>query len=342
MRDDHLDRYHQTLKSTSDLARIDSDPSEVQALLFDLVQADNVDAMRSLLPSLKQLPQTIKDDLRVLAAASGSPSMLDSIMGKENSEMRGGLWLFTDVRSRNVGGTILSKVVFSAITNENAKTFKYLLYHYYLDGRITEQEFGQFLLPAWRSDSTDILDVWEDYVNDTGEQRLFQIVKIYTLHGLQAITTRNPIKEQKLLDVWKKRNFAKTLGQRPKSLSEALIRVAILCCSVKLARFLIEAGADVNHRKHDNQLPVLHHVARKTSSEAADLMRYLLQCGADPDSYTNLVKGKGSLRRRVLVYVRDEKGAKEISKWLGVSWDELVAQTKTDREEQKACVVQQS
>jgi ankyrin repeat protein len=85
---------------------------------------------------------------------------------------------------------------------------------------------------------------------------------------------------------------------------------------------LIDLGADVNYRRSERYITALHHAARSTSAEAANLMKFLLLSGADPD-----IQGLRSNLR-----VEDEKGAKGISKWLGVSWKELVEQTKKARE----------
>ena len=53
------------------------------------------------------------------------------------------------------------------------------------------------------------------------------------------------------------------------------------------------------------------------------MMKFLLFCGADPEPKPS----RANLR------VQDEKGAKGISKWLGMSWEELV--TKANEERQK-------
>lgn len=80
------------------------------------------------------------------------------------------------------------------------------------------------------------------------------------------------------------------------------------------ARISIEQGADVNgpNGKEIRETP-LTTLARHSSQKAADLMKLLLENGADPFIENNLKRVPG-----------DYKGAKNIHKRLGVTWDELV------------------
>ena len=95
-------------------------------------------------------------------------------------------------------------------------------------------------------------------------------------------------------------------------------------CSITLAKALIEYGATVDDRRSSLYLTPLHCAARQTSAAAADLMKMLLFAGADPEAKA----GRAKLR------ISEEKGAKGISKWLGMSWDELVARAKEEREKE--------
>jgi hypothetical protein len=69
-------------------------------------------------------------------------------------------------------------------------------------------------------------------------------------------------------------------------------------------------------------MTALHHAARQTSAEAAELMKFLLFAGADPEASA----------RRAKLKISEERGARAISKWLDISWDDLVAQAKEERE----------
>ncbi|RYP77256.1 hypothetical protein DL771_001305 [Monosporascus sp. 5C6A] len=108
--------------------------------------------------------------------------------------------------------------------------------------------------------------------------------------------------------------------QRKRSLEEGLARVASTTCSVKLAHYLISRGANVEGRQRPRYRTPLRHAARRDSYEAAKFMRFLLLQGADP--YAPF----GKLTNRI----EDEKGPKNISKWLGKSWDAVVAEAKEE------------
>jgi hypothetical protein len=91
---------------------------------------------------------------------------------------------------------------------------------------------------------------------------------------------------------------------------------------------LINGGADVNFRtvqKGNHQFTsLLMLAAGRSSQEAAEMMRLLLLSGADPNAYVKSRK-KGELRT-----VAMQRGAKQLPRWLGMTWDELVTWT-TDR-----------
>jgi ankyrin repeat protein len=67
----------------------------------------------------------------------------------------------------------------------------------------------------------------------------------------------------------------------------------------------------------------LHHAAKKTTTAAAELMKFLLLSGANPNT-SALVRGK-------TLTPSMERGARNISKWLGMTWDELVKWAQEDR-----------
>lgn len=90
-------------------------------------------------------------------------------------------------------------------------------------------------------------------------------------------------------------------------LQAAVERQAYQC-----ARISIEQGADVNI-SYGIEVTTLMMLARESSQKAADLMKLLLENGADPSIKNHLKRGPG-----------DYKGAKNIQKWLGVTWEELV------------------
>lgn len=132
-------------------------------------------------------------------------------------------------------------------------------------------------------------------------------------------TAGSPNREQLLLSLWEKIDLPTKRG--PEHLGSALRTVALTTCSVRLAKTLIEYGAVVDQRLSGHSLTPLQYAARRTSAEAAELMKFFLFSGADPNAKAPRAKLK----------ISEEKGAQGISKWLGMSWDELVAKAKEER-----------
>ena len=64
-----------------------------------------------------------------------------------------------------------------------------------------------------------------------------------------------------------------------------------------------------------NYASPLFFAAQRNTRSASELMKFLLESGADP---FRIVNGK---------LPENERGAKNLSKWLGMTWDELVEST---------------
>ena len=147
---------------------------------------------------------------------------------------------------------------------------------------------------------------------------------------LLKVASQNPMQEVYFLEIW--RALLQTGQVKHRVVDNALVQVGQWGGSLEQARLLIEiGGADVNHRRlaswrheqEDSQYPktgrgrtALHWAARNTSGEAARLMKFLMEKGADPElAWAGVKPGQ-------------EKGAKEISRHLGMTWEELVDSTK--------------
>ena len=112
---------------------------------------------------------------------------------------------------------------------------------------------------------------------------------------------------------------------RPNELEGMLLAIALTSCSMPLASFLIKLGANVNSGGMDEMgIPAkkipLYAAAQRHSKAAAEFMKFLLDSGADP---TRKVNGRTPGQMR---------GAKNIFKWLGMTWDELVESAKANQQ----------
>lgn len=112
-------------------------------------------------------------------------------------------------------------------------------------------------------------------------------------------------------------------AQRPRDNFSTLLKdVGSQNCSIEIAKYLLKNGADVNTRGSSPSeifATPLYIAAQKPSKEAAEFAKLLLESGANP-----FLKVGGRL-------AGEQRGARNISKWLGVTWDELVESTASAR-----------
>lgn len=90
--------------------------------------------------------------------------------------------------------------------------------------------------------------------------------------------------------------------------------------SIGIAEFLLENGATVDATVgRESGYTILHRAAKNTTATAAEMVRFLLRRVANPN-----LRKSGRLPGEL-------PGAKNISKWLGLTWDELVESTRAER-----------
>ncbi|KAK1952075.1 hypothetical protein LY78DRAFT_708336 [Colletotrichum sublineola] len=296
-RDYHLQSNHQPDEHTNSAALGDPDEDEIQPLLFDLVPANNVEAVRALLPRFKKLPRTVKRELITQIAKSGSPSMLTLIMANPWSH-----------RSNDV--IFNASLCIAAIEGGNVDMSRWLAAKAQIhassqdrkDWFLIDRYIG-IVIAVMSSESKDMYEIWKTAI-------VFLFSK-----GIQDHMSE---REHTLLSFWREIEILENLDSE--DLTNGLVTVASTTCSITLARALLEAGAQVNWRLNDNYVTPLQCAARKTTEEAARLMELLLYHGADPTI---------SFKRRKL---EGEEGVLQISRWLGISWGELVEKTRSNRE----------
>ncbi|KAF5986263.1 hypothetical protein FBULB1_2485 [Fusarium bulbicola] len=164
------------------------------------------------------------------------------------------------------------------------------------------------------SDYVEIFDIWRNAALSSGD---FSDSINYKCFDRKW----SSLMESQVVSLWFEQH--KIGNFRQKKASELLRSLASGNCSLVLAEALVACGADVNYRaiKNPANLCPLHYAMRKTSAQAADLVKYLLLSGADPN--LKVIRSKGKNKGKEIV-LSSEPGAKDISKWLGKTWDELV------------------
>lgn len=302
MRDDHLNKYYTTNATRTEVHQNPPDPDEVQPLLFDLVQADETDRVRELLPYFQKLDWEFQNAMLEIAAYSGSPTMIDVLISAQLC------WQ---------PGTLAKK----AIEGLNVDTLKHLLD---MAEHVRILEHMHLLTPLVASGSEPLLEVWKLYFNPkVVTQRSCHVHDELNFLDTIKVTKGDPNKESFLISFWERARADVIFTKR--ALGMGLSFVAQTTCSVRLAKYLIDLGADVNFAPKGHAVTPVWHAARRDSAAAADLIRYLLLNGADPD----LTPTKPSM---AYPKIQDEKGPRGIAKWLGMSWDELLVKSKEERE----------
>lgn len=101
------------------------------------------------------------------------------------------------------------------------------------------------------------------------------------------------------------------------ALSVLFVSNANSFCSVTLAKYLLRQGVNIDTQLHSAGDTALCRAAYLRSRAAAEFMKFLLESGADPK-----LKLPGKQKD-----ITDFRRSKNVSKWLGVSWEELVSQS---------------
>jgi hypothetical protein len=310
MRDEHLDSYHQEAKSQANLLPNNLDENEIQPLLFDLIRLDKVEAVKTILHHSNKLNHSVKQELVKLAAFSGSAAMAQLVCNHYGDTVK-----------------LSPSILTNSIRGMNFETLKWFL------SRIDnlETEYPSYtaydvLEALLKSGSLEMFQECEKYLLDnfsTGQRRNLLAASSLQLDVIKA-TARCPDRENLLLSLWAALEMRNTTSKfnSQANLGNALGYVAETTCSLALAKVLLEYGAKIDFRRSINYLTPLHRAARQSSPHAAELMKFLLYQGADPE----LQAGRSRLK------MSEEKGAKGIAKWLEMSWDELIQKVKLDRE----------
>ena len=305
MRDDHYKDHIAT--GPQEIPHAENlEPDETQPLLFDLIRAGKVEAVRNLLCQFEALPKEIKSAIRECAAYFGSAAIIDLIDPFDEDSFPSDT-LRSSIRAGNID-------LFKHVLSRSEKCVDKSLYNHML----------AIFLEVLRSDSEEAFETLLSYIeSDVNTGRRLSLSwgwdELVTRRAAIQATAGHPDRENLLITIWEKAGIPKSSDR---TLGTAIVNVASTTCSVKLAKYLVDHGAEVDFRISIQSLTALQCAARHKSAAAAEMMKYLLLQGADPE-----LKPK-----RASFKIRDEKGAKGIAKWLGMSFDELFAKTKEERE----------
>lgn len=306
MRDEHLDSGHQEAKPQAKLLPSNLDLDEIQPLFFDLIRLDKVEEVKRNFDYFSKLDSSVREELQNLVASSGSVSMAQVVCK----------------------GTPPQGFLVKAIKGMNFETFRWCLPHIDNQMRGSWHKWANVIAELLQSESLEMFQECEKYLIDTlsirgTNDKIIPAHRSIEQKVIEA-TARDPDREKHLLSLWaalEARSITSEFNTRH-NLGDALVNVAKRTCSLALAKALLEYGAEIDFRRSEIYITPLHHAARKSSPQAAELVKLFLYQGANPEIHP--IRSK--------IKISEEKGAKEIAKWLEMSWDELVQKIKLDRE----------
>ncbi|KAH7077841.1 hypothetical protein BKA63DRAFT_509181 [Paraphoma chrysanthemicola] len=344
MRDDHLERFHNhhDVLPNGDLEK--PDEADLKNVCLDLVKADDVSSIRELAATgmLNEKGYTV--DLIACAAQHASPEMMKILLNQGKGQDQDLVF--------NYDSPFRWLLLPEIVAGNNSEMLEYILQGSLEDwkkqtnyrneatiNRKFKDAKGASLFEVLAKGNDEMLGSLCRWVE---KDVLSEETKPYLVsYPMVAATTGDVYREQILLGLWRKipsQQWTKSYWKN------ALISVASSTRSIELAKFLINQGVPVDWRNSEAVPTPLVHAARHTSSEAAELVRLLVFNGAK--TVVEMVKGNSQrIRRRVKqgmiteniqrsqIHVSELKGAQQISKWLGVSFDELVAQATKARGE---------
>lgn len=336
MRKKHLQEDHSSDPPQAGVDARDLDDDGVYPLLHYLVTKNRVEDVRRILSTLSN-PETYKTHhFRLLASFEASPAMLQ-MFGECSSEREENDCIFQSMKSRN---TTTMEYNLTLLTrrrpphvdhNTQVDILRRLVAFGWLEG-----------LKLWSVRFLALLE--EPKPGYFGHKGLISVLNHLLDSSLFcAHAVKHPNGEQTLLFLWKDSGLLSYMHDPHLSIwaSQQLRYVAKFGCSISLAEELLRRGARIDFQPRENCGTALHCAAGNTSAMGAEMMRFLLLKGANPEatrvshpatrvSHQGLPTNVAKQKR-----IRDEKGAKCLQKWLGKSWDDLLEETKHIRNEKQ-------
>ena len=305
--------HRETCIATSSEHLRDLDDDSVGVLALDLIGTNDIAGFNALASRIQKLKEPSRRQVfssGLKTASSGSHAAMVELMIQEAQRVYADKYIVEEL--------ILGAAI-ELLEDDDVQISKYLVRSHsdmfskgwdipkYLAGG----NRALFVHKLMEIGSPEMVELWLDR-----EQVPNTLEGIFSQELLRSDASRSS--EMALSAIWKKRYSQGLVA--PKMASECLKSVAQCSCSITLGRTLLEMGGDINYQIKKNAGSPLQHAAKKRSREAAEFIKFLLLSGADPT------------RSRTGTKIENEQGAKNISKWLGKSWEELVEWAKAERE----------
>ena len=280
----HL-RHHEKQGTTpvARLAEVDNN-DDVELILLDAVKANDLDLVRDFIEDVPRFHDKLLEE----AVKLSSCEMLDALLNACNSE-------------ENIESTVLAY----AVDADNLEAMRKLLDR----GVSLHSKLGKYecMSHAMNNDSPEMIKLLLPYNPVQGSTQPILSHLIPSSSQAEASREARVIQCLSLLRDWtrEKQGFEKCFRTN-----------AERCYSITIAEYLLRIGVDVNTRELDGKT-ALYWASSNKSKRSAELMKFLLESGADVE-----------LRPKSIKSIGDRPGPRNISKWLGVSWEQLVEESR--------------
>ncbi|KAK6074241.1 NACHT domain protein [Seiridium cupressi] len=292
-------RYHygpMTFKS-SQLQNLNDDyenldPEEAQPTLFALIVEDDTQRVKEL-----------------MASSGGKKLQADVIAhGRDWGASEHGSLAMTRLLAPPHEEYLPANIVISAFKNQNEEFVRWAL------TKTRLSDCAKLMKIVLGTTSGEIYALWETHILHTLTAESLVGARTTLLEDLIKPSILNSARNDSLKEARLKSLLRNTRGYVGTDwLGAILLNIAKSSCSAVLAEEVLDLGAPVNYPwgfKKSGPTAIAI-VVRKTSEEAARLIRVLVLRGADTSS------------RRHRRDLATEKGAEQILTWLGLTWDEL-------------------
>lgn len=306
MRDRHLDLHQAGAQDDSPNKTLLPDPEsdDFLPLLFDLIAIDDVKAVEKL-PRFADRSGHNAFELLKFVAHSGSAAMTKLICET-------GYWESAYFQKWDA-------IILAAVNSQNIESLSVLLSDPY-DAKASIsltvkniQRCCKLLEHSFMTGSMEVVQAIGTFFRRIYNKRKRNLFWYITQRTVIRATARCPEREEFLINEWSNHSATK-----PSSVDivRILRNIARTTYSIPLAQALLQYNINIDQRQHEGLSTALHWAARGDCAEAAEFMKFLLYQGANP---------------KICAGIRDETCVKNISKWLGISWDELLQKVKEDR-----------
>ena len=288
----HL-QYHekQAKKPAAHLANVDNE-EDVKLIIFDAVKADDVDLVRDF---IADVPRFSKQLLRQ-AVVSSSCGVLDVLLEACSSEeiIRSTVLEYA-VRANNLEATRI-------LLNWGA-SLKYSLME------VPNFDIMDIAMTTFSPEMIKLL-LSHRYIHQ-------RILRNEWINPVFDLSLRSNLERSKVARYIQCLSLLPDWTDKRAAFEKCFVSNAQGPCSIAIAEFLLRNGVDINHRAK-NRNTALFYASNKPTKTAAEFMKFLLESGADP-----LVPLTPNCRP-----LADQPGPRKISKWLGVSWEQLVEESR--------------